>query len=158
MWEKTIMLTFNTISMLTLLAVNDQIQNRHIGYVEILYDPIFYIILVSGIGVAVFADAKDPNLEFVASLRAFGYSFLSSVLLSTIVVAVKVELQVGWLMFYGLIAVSTTISPTIVRRLMIVLPDVFTEGIGGIFASFFRWGANKYSNEPIKKEEDDINV
>ena len=37
---------------------------------------------------------------------------------------------------------------------MIVLPDVFTEGIGGFFASFFRWGANKYSNEPIKKEED----
>ena len=55
--------------MLTLLAVNDQVQDRHIGYVEILYDPIFYIILISGIGVAVFADAKDPNLEFVASLR-----------------------------------------------------------------------------------------
>ncbi|HPZ26378.1 MAG TPA: hypothetical protein PKV58_10680, partial [Kaistella sp.] len=113
--------------------------------------PIFYIILVSGIGIALTTDNKDPQVEIEKPRKYFIYSFFCSVCLSALVVGAKIELQIGWLMFYGLIAVTTTLSPTIVRKLMTVLPDIFSEGIGGIFSSFFRWGASKYSNE--KKEE-----
>lgn len=134
-----------------MLVINDTVQNRNLGFIEIMYDPIFYIILISGIGIALTVDNKDPQVEVKKTTSYILYSVLSSMLLSTLVVGAKIELQVGWLMFYGLLAVSTTLSPMIVRKLMIVLPDIFTEGIGGIFASFFKWGASKYSNE--KKEE-----
>lgn len=139
--------------MLSLFMVADNLQGRQHGFVEIMYDPIFYIILISGIGIALTIDNKDPQVEIQKPRIYFLYSFFASVCLSALVVGAKIELQIGWLMFYSLIAVSTTLSPTIVRKLMTVLPDIFSEGIGGIFSSFFRWGANKYNNE--KKESND---
>ena len=151
MVDKALNITLNLGSVLTLLVVNDAVHERNYGFIEIMYDPIFYIILVSGIGIALTTDNKDPQVEIEKPWKYFVYSFFCSVCLSALVVGAKIELQIGWLMFYGLIAVTTTLSPTIVRKLMTVLPDIFSEGIGGIFSSFFRWGASKYSNE--KKEE-----
>ena len=139
---------------ITALVVNDAVRTRHVGFAEILYDPIFYIILISGIFIALTADDKDPQVEIKSPTKYVVYSFFSSVCLSGLVVAAKIELQIGWLMFYGLIAVTTTVSPTIVRKLMTTLPDVFSEGIGGIFSSFFRWVANKYSNNDKTEEND----
>lgn len=151
MVDKALNITLNMGSVLTLLVVNDAVNERNYGFIEIMYDPIFYIILVSGIGIALTTDNKDPQVEIEKPRKYFIYSFFCSVCLSALVVGAKIELQIGWLMFYGLIAVTTTLSPTIVRKLMTVLPDIFSDGIGGIFSSFFRWGASKYSNE--KKEE-----
>ena len=151
MLEKVLNITLNLGSIFTLLIVNDAVNRRSYGFIEIMYDPIFYIILVSGIGIALTTDNKDPQVEIENPLKYFIYSFLSSVCLSALVIGAKIELQIGWLMFYGLIAVTTTLSPTIVRKLMTILPDIFSEGIGGIFSSFFRWGASNYSNQ--KKEE-----
>lgn len=139
-------------TILTMLIVNDAIQDRRHGLIEIMFDPIFYVILISGIVIALTVDNKDPQVEILKPKSYVIYSFFASLLLSALVVGAKIELQIGWLMFYGLIAVSTTLSPTIVRKLTVVLPDIFTDGIGNIFASFFRWGANRYNND--KKEED----
>lgn len=153
MVEKVLSIGLNLGYILTLLVVNDAVRERNYGFVEIMYDPIFYIILISGIGIALTIDNKDPQVEIEKPKKYFLYSFFASICLSALVVGAKIELQIGWLMFYGLIAVTTTLSPTIVRKLMNVLPDIFSEGIGGIFSSFFRWGASKYSND--KKEDND---
>ncbi len=129
----------NTGTVLSLLVLNDKVRARNSGLAEIMYDPIFYIILISGIVISLTIDNKDPATATVERpMSYFLYSFFASVILSALVVGAKIELQIGWLMFYGLIAVTTTLSPAIVRRLITSLPLILSEGIEAFFASFFK--------------------
>lgn len=125
-------------TIISLLVINDRVRARNAGLVEILYDPIFYIILVSGIGISLTIDQRDPQVEVERPLSYFVYSFFASVILSALAVGAKIELQIGWLMFYGLIAVTTTLSPTIVRRLISTLPSIFSDGIESFLKGFIK--------------------
>lgn len=146
MIEKALNVSFNLGYVLTLLVINDVVNNRHIGYIEILKDPIFYIILISGIGIALTIDRTDPQVVIKKTGKYLAYSFFAAICLSALVVAAKVELEVGWFMFYSMIAISTTLAPVIVRRSLENLPDVVVQGILSAVSSFFKWGANKYTN------------
>ena len=140
---------------LTMLIVNDTVRDRKLGLTEIMYDPIFYIILISGIVIALTIDKNDPSTTDLNSFSFFFFSFFSSLLLSALAVAFKIEYQLGWFSFYSMIAITTTLSPTIVRKGAKAFPDIISDGIGSVISSFFKWGANKYTNDNKTKEDDD---
>lgn len=149
MFEKLLSLSY----VLVALLANDAVKDRHFGYMEIMYDPMFYIILVSGIGIALFVDHKDPNVQVKRPFTYFIYSFLACILLSGLAVAFKVQSEIGWFYFYCLIAGTTTLSPAIVRKLTTTLPDKLADSLLNAIPDFFSWGFNKFSNQKKKEDE-----
>lgn len=142
---------------ITLLVINDSLKNRSVGYTEIFYDPIFYIIIIFGIIVSLTIDEIDPTTVRLKSARFVFFSFSSSMLLSSLAVAAKIEYQLDWFVFYGMIAITTVTSPAIVRGLRDRLPALIVDSILDIikdgFASFFKWGLKKFEKNDINNEE-----
>lgn len=149
MFEKILSLAY----VLVALLANDAVKDRHSGYLEIMQDPMFYIILISGIMIALFVDHKDPNVEVKKPVTYFIFSFFACILLSGLAAALKVQSEIGWFYFYCLIAGTTTLSPAIVRKLTTTLPDKLADTILNAIPDFFSWGFNKFSNHKKKEDE-----